>query len=465
MAELCNICANHYTEFKRKKICCPKCNEISCTDCNKHYIMNTKSIFGCMHCKEPWSREFIYKNFTKTFLTKDYKTHRELILSEQADAKSLMYQNMIYERQLSKDYKECTDLFNNTVYIRRNMLSNFAPYKKYGIEIQNIMDNIQTTIDEISANIAKLQHELRQHKLNTGQIKPGEDEEIETGDSVRGLCPKENCKGYILNSWKCALCPTKVCKSCLVDTTDNGPKNQHLCNQDDLVSIQAIRKDSKLCPGCKIRIYRTEGCPQMFCTGCKIFFDWNTLKLITNGRAHNPHFTEYLATTGQTRDQALNNNIGMCGITENIINLKKGEKEGSFLRSCIRKANEFKDYSDNRIIHDEHTYTMQNEQICIQFITEVISKKTRNSEMQKIDKKLSKLKDFNQAADFFADSILFIINSFAKNTIDLKKCLEDIENVIKYTRELYDVLSDIYGCIIPYQYDINVILLNLPIVE
>ena len=34
-----------------------------------------------MNCKNPWNREFLTENFTKQFLNKEYKDHREKILS------------------------------------------------------------------------------------------------------------------------------------------------------------------------------------------------------------------------------------------------------------------------------------------------------------------------------------------------------------------------------------------------
>ena len=68
------------------------------------------------------------------------------------------------------------------------------------------------------------------------------------------------CKGHVLN-YKCVICDTMICDKCLVINED-----EHKCKEDDIKSAELILKDTKPCPSCKTRIYKIDGCDQMWCT-------------------------------------------------------------------------------------------------------------------------------------------------------------------------------------------------------
>lgn len=106
-------------------------------------------------------------------------------------------------------------------------------------------------------------------------------------------CPTNNCAGYINSEYYCALCRNKFCSKCL-GKLDN---EQHTCKESDVLTMEEINKSTKPCPKCTSRIYKISGCSQMFCTNCKIGFDWNTGKII-NSNFHNPHRMEWLRMNG-----------------------------------------------------------------------------------------------------------------------------------------------------------------------
>lgn len=118
-------------------------------------------------------------------------------------------------------------------------------------------------------------------------------------------CSNEDCHGMIDASFICNLCKTEYCFECFAKVTN---KATHVCKPEDISSFHNILESTKPCPKCASRIYKAEGCDQMFCTNCKTGFYWNTGKLIL-GSFHNPHREEWIRRTN-------NGDINYC---DNII--------------------------------------------------------------------------------------------------------------------------------------------------
>jgi hypothetical protein len=104
-------------------------------------------------------------------------------------------------------------------------------------------------------------------------------------------CQVDNCQGFLSTQYKCGLCKTTTCSSCFT-VKDEG----HVCNPDDVSSARMIREDTKPCPTCTTRIYKIDGCDQMWCIECKTAFSWKSGEIV-NGKIHNPHYYEYLRKT------------------------------------------------------------------------------------------------------------------------------------------------------------------------
>lgn len=109
-------------------------------------------------------------------------------------------------------------------------------------------------------------------------------------------CSKEGCNGIVNSDFKCDLCYSNYCPECFAILSDG-----HVCKEDDMLTAKEIITNTKPCPKCAARIFKISGCNQMFCTNCKIGFDYVSGRIIKSN-FHNPHRMEWLLSRGFTDD-------------------------------------------------------------------------------------------------------------------------------------------------------------------
>jgi hypothetical protein len=137
------------------------------------------------------------------------------------------------------------------------------------------------------------------------------EDEIQHQKNYIKKCPQQDCRGFITSSYRCDICFTHICSKCFEvlgifnsqfkkeDKHKNSASSfeeltsNHQCKEENIKSAELIKKETRPCPNCRVPIYRTEGCRQMWCVSCHTAFDWETLKII-QGHIHNPHFIEYM---------------------------------------------------------------------------------------------------------------------------------------------------------------------------
>jgi hypothetical protein len=102
-------------------------------------------------------------------------------------------------------------------------------------------------------------------------------------------CPDDDCRGYLSSGYKCEMCKLFTCPHCLKIIGHDKNNHNHVCNDDDVKTADFIKSTTKPCPGCGERIFKIEGCDQMWCTQCHVAFSWRT-GMVDNGVVHNPHF-------------------------------------------------------------------------------------------------------------------------------------------------------------------------------
>ena len=99
-------------------------------------------------------------------------------------------------------------------------------------------------------------------------------------------CPALDCRGFLNTKYRCQLCSSPICKKCMAVATDG-----HQCDPADV----EIVKTTHPCPKCFVRIMKSSGCDQMFCTQCQTAFSWDSGKILKTNMIHNPHYFELQA--------------------------------------------------------------------------------------------------------------------------------------------------------------------------
>ena len=270
MEETCPICWDTYNRSSNKRITCIHCNRSACKGCMEKSIIEDLSKNNEPKCTNPeclktWSKDFLREEFTNIFFKK------------------------IESLQVEEE-------FNNR---RGEILAPYQVFAKEYLEMKNKYGSIESItesmkeIDEIIAPLRSKKDKLFQIYLNMKSLKRGENPYSENNENVQfeqrnKMCSKDDCRGFLNEEFICELCGGKTCKECYTNESE-----EHVCDKDQIKSVNEIRKLSKDCPNCGIQIERKSGCSEMFCTNCKKGWDWNTEKVL-NRPLHNPEYFDWV---------------------------------------------------------------------------------------------------------------------------------------------------------------------------
>lgn len=273
-------------------------------------------------CNVGWNNDFMMETFTKTWYNGAYQQHRKEILFSREEARLQETMELVQFLQDVYEYYDNTSELNEIEHVKMKYANQRLYEKRSRCKDQGTRDAFTKQIDESNTNI--LRHGRRKQLLDQLTSRamvvvwgtPQVENELQTIQNIiynnldlldnqqeGGLtkvqrkqftmpCPKDECLGFLSQRYKCSLCEVYVCHQCHeVKKGDND--DEHMCNDDVVKSVQLIKRDSKSCPSCHSLIHRYEGCPQMWCTQCKVAFDWRTGR-IDNGPVHNPHYADWL---------------------------------------------------------------------------------------------------------------------------------------------------------------------------
>lgn len=90
-------------------------------------------------------------------------------------------------------------------------------------------------------------------------------------------CINVVCNGFLDPDYVCMSCNTEFCKKC-----EKKMVKPHECKQEDIESLNLIGNLIK-CPGCKLPVFKNEGCDSITCSNCQTRFLYSTGKIGGHG--------------------------------------------------------------------------------------------------------------------------------------------------------------------------------------
>ena len=294
-----------------------------------------------MECKRGWGDEFMAANFPLSFRNDTLRKWRRRVLVEREKATLPAMQEFVeYKREARKAAAEAVALQPARQLAYEANIAASIEYNRIDELYRNAKERVRILDDAIHAgditigvsddfNAAKMQKKLYKaqmiqlndvldrarsayRELNTPYIEANNrawqanaayDGEVgaRRGQARREFimkCPDEGCRGFLSSAYKCGTCEKWTCVHCM-DVLGLNKDVGHTCNKDAVETAKKIKAETRPCPKCGTRIFKIDGCDQMYCTmdGCGTAFSWNTGQ-IEMGRVHNPHYYEWLRRTG-----------------------------------------------------------------------------------------------------------------------------------------------------------------------
>lgn len=412
----CPICIEKITPSR--KCVCPYCSYECCKMCVQRFLTESPDDANCMNCHRAFDRETLLQLTSKSFLNNQYRKHREDILLERE-----------------------TSLLPATVpHVERELVNR---------ENLKVMLNLQTQRLELKRKLNELDVE---YWRRSNQVTPTVQEERR--EFIHN-CASEFCKGFLSTGWKCSICNMFTCSEC--NTVKGNTRDAaHECNENDTLTFQVIKTDSRKCPGCATFIYKISGCDQMWCTACQTAFSWRTGKKVNNN-IHNPHFYEFQRRGGQ-----VNRELGdiPCGGMPSYVEIRRklyNIPTNRMVTIASQTSDDWQGYlvrihrlvghiSDTDLPRYRSTDLMQmNMPMRIKYMLNEIPTNEFKVKLQQHEKKNMKKNEIYLILSMVVDTIGDIFRQFVLNTtIDSRIYQKDIETLVSYANTALLAVSKQY---------------------
>lgn len=415
----CDICGDNYTSKLRRQLTCDECHNENCIQCFRNFLLKSEDFSPkCMHCDKVYSYVEI--------------------------------------AEITKDKTFCKKVLDN--FVKNSLVKEKNKFQIYQEEIKKER-KIEQLLEDI--DMAKVEYEIKVQELNRhiNILKNNKDISLLNYTFIK-KCSVQDCQGMLDKDWTCGVCSQETCSECHQHKTEN-----HVCNEDELKTIQAVKKESKECPNCGVGISKIDGCDQMWCIQCQTAFSWKTGNILVNQNIHNPEYFRYRRDRGLDIPRAPGDNpaIIMDDLFDpfnrinnfqvgGIINLNMNNtiialinedptlvSPNTILTFFSRAFN----WSVNNLMTQNNMYD-KSKIIGIQLLKKEIGTENWEASMKKNTKK------------YYYDTKLFeILNDFKeKSKISFREILnimehgnnsnnEDIEKIINKLRDFYNDLSNL----------------------
>lgn len=455
----CSICCVT-TNLKNPVVGCGFCDIQACRQCCERYLLSTFDDPHCMGCKHEWDKDKITKDFSKNFVTKKLKEHRENVLFERE--KSLLPH--------SQDYVDAYLALKNTLKIKNKLL---LRNKQIDIdmcrmkleELKNDAEVLKGTVTTKEATSVKKHNKTiadelnREKRANERKIRNVANDETKECPKPKlktshGKCPMDGCLGYISANWCCGVCEKKICSRCMEEETDG-----HECDPDTVETVKAIKKDSKPCPGCGTCVVKASGCDQMWCVQCHTAFSWRTGQRV-HGFIHNPHYFQWMNRNGRAdrnaRDIPCGGLVDYMTLLDTVVIRHKLPNAGNardnfgMVYRCI-----------SHITHVElPRYATVNAEadngvLRARYLLKEISESEFKAVIQRNEKKREKRRAFGAVMTMYAHTAADIFRNITA-TDDIKSQFNDLIELTNYTCEQLIRITKMYDCaMIKYNGSVN----------
>ena len=256
-------------------------------------------------------------------------------------------------------------------------------------------------------------------------------------------CPADSCRGFLSTAYKCGICEKYTCSECLEvlglindTTTLDALKGAHTCKAENIESAKMIKKETRPCPKCGARIFKIDGCDQMWCTvdGCSTAFSWNTGHVVT-GKVHNPHYYEWLRRNGNGEAPREVGDIPCGGIPNT----------GVFMRLLINNpviSNDEKNriFEIHRNIIDLETRllvfparpdALMNKDINVRYLMNTITEDVWKQKLEHTEAAFNRKKEIGQLLQTFVTASADILQSMMSQLQDRTKSPNEVANFIR----------------------------------
>lgn len=394
----CHICYEALNKSTRKQVICEFCPFVFCRKCVKRYLLDTSEDAHCMNCRKRWNRGSLSVKFENKFLNVDFKKHREQVL---------------YERELS-------------------LLPATQPH------VEAILERV-----ELNAELARtdlLIKELLQRKrrikdtLIDVRSRPAAQKEL------IHACPSDSCRGFLTAQYQCGICKKNTCRTCFELREDDD----HKCNPATVDTVAALKKETVPCPKCGARIFKIEGCDQMFCVQCHTPFSWKTGRVITS-TIHNPHYFEWLKQGGSV-PRAEGDYVCARVIDQTFIS--RFTRDGRYrsagdyerLRSLIHLRDvDLPRYRVNPV--------RDNLDLRVEYLMKKIDENTFKTKAQREEKKRDKKQDMGHVLSMFIDAVTDIFYDTLETNISTR--YTEFEALVDYVNLCFKNIAALYNCRAP----------------
>lgn len=281
MSSVCNICLN-----QDKLITCPHCCDSACQSCYQRYFdmcLEDNKLPQCLHCKYTWQIEVIKSYFDRQY-TMQVNDKIMMMLAYQREV-NLLPSTQAFAERTRDEYIFNMRMANDRQATKEAILRTKDHKMKRRL---NRALELMTDIPQLQINKKYFDFELIMPEDHGRTIYRDPNFMNTSTQSLTYTfkCSKVNCQGFIDQHNTCGLCKTVHCDKCFKVSHSNK------CLADDIKSIKLIKSQCKSCPACKALIYRIDGCNHMYCTICKVHFDWLSGNVILKPRGDNPHAQE-----------------------------------------------------------------------------------------------------------------------------------------------------------------------------